>query len=215
VQSTPLARSGASPCPAGPAPLPTPSSPSLDPSLSRPSRPDPRCCDHPGSICRPFGRIASSLLDLSLSWPSRPDPSFPFYSAAGADTLTGADACAAAGLPGGAPRQPDDRRSKKVLGLLVLFCCTAPPIVDARMSTPHEDQASVARLPTAITSTSATSASRGYRLLAAHTGLYSSLNFRTITTLRLRGDFNPSAPTFGIYSSLIVCGALVATAGGC
>jgi hypothetical protein len=28
---------------------------------------------------------------------------FPFYSAAGADTMTGADACASVGLPGGAP----------------------------------------------------------------------------------------------------------------
>jgi hypothetical protein len=28
------------------------------------------------------------------------------------------------------------------------------------------------------------------------------------------GDFSPSAPTFGLYSSLIVCGAPVATAGG-
>jgi hypothetical protein len=27
------------------------------------------------------------------------------------------------------------------------------------------------------------------------------------------GDFNPSAPTFGFYSSLIVCGVPVATAG--
>jgi hypothetical protein len=31
--------------------------------------------------------------------------------------------------------------------------------------------------------------------------------------LRLRGRFNPSAPTFGFYSSLIMCGAPVATAG--
>jgi hypothetical protein len=29
------------------------------------------------------------------------------------------------------------------------------------------------------------------------------------------GDINPSAPTFGFYSSLIVCGAPVATTGGC
>jgi hypothetical protein len=54
----------------------------------------------------------------------------------------------------------------------------------------------------------------GYRLLGAHTGLYSSRNIRTITTLQLRGDFNPSTPTFGLYSSLIVCGAPVASAGG-
>jgi hypothetical protein len=97
----------------------------------------------------------------------------------------------------------------------VPFCCVALPIVDARTSTPPKDQASAARLPTVTTSTSATSAFRGYRLLGAHTGHYFSRNIRTITTLRLRGDFNPSAPTFGLYSSLIVCGAPVATAGGC
>jgi hypothetical protein len=69
-----------------------PSSPSLDPSLPQPSRRDPRCCDLPGSIRRPFGRITSSRMDPSLSWPSRSDPSFPFYSAAGADSMTAADA---------------------------------------------------------------------------------------------------------------------------
>jgi hypothetical protein len=47
---------------------------------------------------------------------------YPFYSVAGVATMTGADACAAVGLPGRAPRRPDGRRSKKV-GLLVLFCC--------------------------------------------------------------------------------------------
>jgi hypothetical protein len=73
----------------------------------------------------------------------------------------------------------------------VLFCCVALSIVDARTSTPPEDQAFAARLPTATTSTSATSASRGYRLFGAHTGLYSSRNIRTIMTLRLRGGFQP------------------------
>jgi hypothetical protein len=73
---TPHARSGVGPCPAGPAPPPPPSSPSLDPSLSRPSRPNPRCCDLSGSIRRPFGWIVSSRLDPSLSWPSRPDLPF-------------------------------------------------------------------------------------------------------------------------------------------
>jgi hypothetical protein len=68
-------------------------------------------------------------------------------------------------------------------------------------------------LPTMATSTSATSASKGYRLLGVHTDLFSSHSIRTLTTLRLRGDFNPSGPTFGFYSSLIVCGAPVATAG--
>jgi hypothetical protein len=40
----------------------------------------PVACDLPDSICRPFGRIASS----------RPDPAYPFYFAACADTMTGA-----------------------------------------------------------------------------------------------------------------------------
>jgi hypothetical protein len=122
--------------------------------------------------------------------------------------LTGAEACAAATLLGVAPQRPDDRRSKKV-GLLVLFCCVA-------LSTPSEEQATVACLPTTTTttSTSATSASRGYRLLGVHNSLYSSRNIRTLTTLRLLGDINPSAPTFGFYSSLIMCGAPVATAAG-
>jgi hypothetical protein len=98
--------------------------------------------------------------------------------------MTSADTCVADGLPGGAPRRPDDRRSKKV-GLLVLFCCVPLSIVDARTSTPPEEQAIAACLPTTTTSTSATKASRGYRLLGAHTGLYSSRNIRTLTTLRL------------------------------
>jgi hypothetical protein len=86
--------------------------------------------------------------------------------------------CAAVGLPGGAPRRPDDRRSKKV-GMLVLFCCVALLIVDVRTSTPPEKQAIVVCLPTTTTSTSATSASRGYHLLGVHTSLYSSRNICT------------------------------------
>jgi hypothetical protein len=83
------------------------------------------------------------------------------------------------------------------------------------MSTPPEEQATVVCLPTMATSTSVTSASKGYRLLGVHTSLYSNRNIRTLTTLRVRGDFNPSAPTFGFYSNLIMCGAPVATALGC
>jgi hypothetical protein len=68
----------------------------------------------------------------------------------------------------------------------VLFCCVALPIVDARMSTPPEEQAPVVCLLTSATSTSANSTSRGYRLLRIHIGLFSSRNIR-LTTLRLRG----------------------------
>jgi hypothetical protein len=55
---------------------------------------------------------------------------YPFYSIAGAATLTGADARADISLPGGAPQRPDEK-SNKVISLLVLFCCVAPPIFDA------------------------------------------------------------------------------------
>jgi hypothetical protein len=182
--------------------------------LSRPSRPD-------STLLRPFRLDLTSLwLDRRLpGWIRRcrglPDRicRYPFYSAVCTATMTDADACAAVSLPGGAPRRPDDRRSKKV-DLLVLFCCVALPNVDARTSTPPKEQATVVCLPTTATSTSATSASRGYRLLGVHTGLYSSHNIRTLTALRLRGDLNMSAPTFGFYSNLIVCGAPVAIAGG-
>jgi hypothetical protein len=159
----------------------------LDLSLSRSSRPN-------SPLLRP------SRLDPSFLWPDSHLPGwirrrcglldrirlYPLYSAAGAATMTGADACAATGLPSRAPRRPDDRRRKKV-GLLVLFCCVALPTVDTGTSTPPEAQATVACLPTTTTSTSATSASRGYRLLRVHTGVYSSRSIRTLTTLRLWG----------------------------
>jgi hypothetical protein len=59
--SKPPARTDAGPCPAGPAPPSTLSSPSLVPSLSRPSRPD-------SLLLRP------SRLDLSSLWPDRVFP---------------------------------------------------------------------------------------------------------------------------------------------
>jgi hypothetical protein len=68
----------------------------------------------------------------------------------------------------------------------VPFYCVALPTVDAQTSTPPEEQATAACLPTTATSTSSTSASRGYCLLEVHIGLYSSRNIRTLTTLRLR-----------------------------
>jgi hypothetical protein len=105
VPSTSLARSGTGPCSTGPASLPSPFIAAIVGSVAaaafpagstllRPSRLDPppfwpdrrlhgwirRCCGLPGRIHR-----------------------YPFYSAAGTDTLTGAVACAVVGLPGGAP----------------------------------------------------------------------------------------------------------------
>jgi hypothetical protein len=124
----------------------------------------------------------SSWLDPSQPWPSRPDPSFPFYFTTSATTLTGVDARAALGLPGGAPRRPDKPRSKKVLNLLVLFCYVSPSTVDARTSTPPKEQPTVACLPITTISTSATSASMDYCLLKVHIGLCSSRNIRTLTS---------------------------------
>jgi hypothetical protein len=95
----------------------------------------------------------------------------------------------------------------------VLFCCVALPTIDAQTSTPPEGHATTACLLT--TSTLARSASKGYRLFGVHTSLYSTSNIRTLTTLRLRGNINQSVPTFDFYSSLIMYGAPIATAGGC
>ena len=53
--------------------------------------------------------LSSSWLDPSLSWPSRSDPPLPLYSTTSAATMIGADVCAVIGLPGEAPRRPDDR----------------------------------------------------------------------------------------------------------
>jgi hypothetical protein len=121
----------------------------------------------------------------------------------GTTTLTGADTCAAADLSGGAPRRPNERRSKKVLDLLVFFfCCVAPPIVDARTSTPPKNEVAAACLPTP-----ATSASRGYHPHGVHIGPYYSRNTCILTTLRLRGGIStrrllPSASA--PVSSLVV-----------
>jgi hypothetical protein len=68
---------------------------------------------------------------------------------------------------------------------------------------------------TMITSTSATSASKGYHLHVVLAGFYSSHSIRTITTLQLRGDVSSSDSTFDLFSSLTVCGAPAVTVRGC
>jgi hypothetical protein len=68
---------------------------------------------------------------------------------------------------------------------------------------------------TTSTSTSATSATRGYHLHVVLAGFYSSHSIRVITTLQLRGDVSSSDFTFDLFSSLTVCGAPAVTAGGC
>jgi hypothetical protein len=118
-------------------PLPCSLSPSLDPSLPRPSRPD-------STLLRP------SWLDPSSLWPDRrlhgwirrcrgyPDQihRYPFFSAAGTATLTSADA----GLPGEAPQQEgpevaavllcrlaDRRRLNVDPSRRTGFCCVSRP----------------------------------------------------------------------------------------
>jgi hypothetical protein len=156
-----------------------------------------------------------SWLDPSLSWLSRPDPLILLLFYLGRDHPDRRRRVCC--------RRPPWRgssttgRGKKPEGPRGCCCpvCVASPTVDARTSTPPEEQATTACLPTTTISTSSTSASMGYHLFGVHIGLYSSYNIHTLTTLRLWGDFNPSAPTFGFYSILIVCGAPVATAGRC
>jgi hypothetical protein len=65
------------------------------------------------------------------------------------------------------------------------------------------------------TSTSATSASKGYHLHVVLAGFYSSHSIRAITTLQLRGDISSSDSTFELFSSLTICGAPIVTTGGC
>jgi hypothetical protein len=105
VLPTPLARSDAGPCSAGPAPSPSPFIAAIVGSVAAAAFPAG------STLLRP------SRLDPPSLWPDRrlhgwirrcrglPGRihQYPFYSAAGADTLTGAVACAAVGLPGGAP----------------------------------------------------------------------------------------------------------------
>jgi hypothetical protein len=167
------------PCPAGPDQPPTLSlsPPQQDPSLSCLSQLDP-----------PLTRL--SRLDPPSLWPDcRPHSwicrcrgflgrihRYPFYSVAGVATLTGADVCAATGLPDGAPQPPDVERSKRSMFCYCCPFCIAPSIVDARTSIPPKNEATDAFVLTTVTSTSATSASKGYDLYGVHTGLYSSRN---------------------------------------
>jgi hypothetical protein len=121
----------------------------------------------------------SSWLDSSLSWPSRPDPSTPFYSVASAATLTSAGVATLAVLL-------DHQAQKEIIRYTFHCCCpfcVAPSTIDARTSTPPKNEAVTACLLTTTTSTSATSASMGYHPHGVHTGLYSSRNTRTLTTL--------------------------------
>jgi hypothetical protein len=67
----------------------------------------------------------------------------------------------------------------------------------------------------ATTTSTLTSAIRGYHLHVVLTGFYSSHSIRAITTLQLRGDVSSSDFTFDLFSSLTVCGAPAVTAGGC
>jgi hypothetical protein len=68
---------------------------------------------------------------------------------------------------------------------------------------------------TTFTSTSATSATRGYHLHVVLVGFYSSHSIRAITTLQLRGDVSSSDFTFDLFSSLTVCGAPAVTVEEC
>jgi hypothetical protein len=67
----------------------------------------------------------------------------------------------------------------------------------------------------ATTTSTPTSATRGYHLHVVLAGFYSSYSIRAIMTLQLRGDVSSSDFTFDLFSSLTGCGAPAVTAGGC
>jgi hypothetical protein len=78
-----------------------------------------------------------------------------------------------------------------------------------------QDDVRTAQFSMATTTSTSTSATRGYHLHVVLAGFYSSHNIRAITTLQLRGDVSSSDFTFDLFSSLTVCGAPAVTAGGC
>jgi hypothetical protein len=78
-----------------------------------------------------------------------------------------------------------------------------------------QDAVRTAQFSMATTTSTSTSATRGYHLHVVLTGFYSSHSIRAITTLQLRGDVSSSDFTFNLFSSLTVCGAPAVTAGRC
>jgi hypothetical protein len=184
-----------------PAP-PKPPTTNLQPLAS--ASPDPPCRGRRGHPkCRPL------LPSFPPSSPFVPSPArlarWPFLRSP-ALSASPALVSRVAGLP-------DDRmrEARRTMLLLLFLCCVASPTVDARMSTPPQERGSapprlrLPRHPGAIIYTVCTPVSNSL--------LQSQLPHpRDVTTA---GDFNLSAPTFGFYSSLIVCGAPVATLGGC
>jgi hypothetical protein len=149
-------RSGAGPCPAGPA--------LLRASFLRRLRWFCRCRGLPGQIHVAVAILSRSVVPLTgsrlLSWLrhcrglSGRIRHYPFYSAAGAATMTSADVWTI----------EEARRSVCRCSIVV----SPSSFVDARTSTTPEKQASAASFLNATTSTSTTSASRGYHLLSAH-----------------------------------------------
>jgi hypothetical protein len=76
-----------------------------------------------------------------------------------------------------------------------------------------QDDVRTAQFSMATTTSTSTSATRGYHLHVVLAGFYSSHSIRAITTLQLRGDVSSSDFTFDLFSSLTVCGAPAVTAG--
>jgi hypothetical protein len=138
---------------------------------------------------------------------------YPFYSVASATTMTGADTCAAVGLPGrllDVRTIVEARRSACWCSFVVspyrslaLLC---RPLLKNRLllrvSRPRLPRLRLTRHPGAIVFSESTPVSTQPQHLHPHDAVTA-------------GGFQPSAPTFGFYSSLIVCVAPVVTAGGC
>jgi hypothetical protein len=78
----------------------------------------------------------------------------------------------------------------------------------------RQDDVRTTHFSTATTTSTSTSAIRGYHLHVVLAGFYSSHSIRVITTLQLQGGgVSSSNFTFDLFSSLTVCGAPAVTAG--
>jgi hypothetical protein len=124
----------------------------------------------------PLVGSSSSRLDPSLSWPSRSDPPLPLLFCRGRrhghHDRRRRVRCRWPPWRGSSTSGRSKKQEGRHVGALL---CVA-----LQMSTPPEEQATATCLST---TTTLTSAFRGYRLLGVHTSLYSSRNIRTLTTL--------------------------------
>jgi hypothetical protein len=125
----------------------------------------------------PLAGSPSSWLDSSLPWPSRPDPTIPLLLCSGRGHP---DRRRRVLPPASLAGLLDDRTTEVARRSLAWCSFVASPRRPLTLERQHPRRT---RPQHCSTSTSATSASRGYHLHKVHTGLYSSHNVRTRTML--------------------------------